>query len=72
MGRGLDREEIADFRAQGFTINNDNKPVEENVGPTGPIPTGTWMRPAFCPRKAKGCAWGSNQQALCRQGYWIL
>jgi hypothetical protein len=55
VGRGLDREEIADLRAQGFTIDDDNKPVKENVGPTGrPIPTGTWMRPAFCPRKSAG------------------
>ncbi len=54
VGRGLDQEEIADLRAQGFTIDNDNEPVEENAGPTGPIPTGTWMRPAFCPRKSAG------------------
>lgn len=54
VGRGLDREEIADLRAQGFTVDDDNEPVEENVGPTGPTPTGTWMRPAFCPRKSAG------------------
>ena len=40
VGRGLDWEEIADLQAQGFTIDDDNEPVEENVGPTGPIPTG--------------------------------
>jgi len=54
VGRGLDREEIADLRAQGFTVDDDNEPVEENAGPTGPISTGTWMRPAFCPRKSAG------------------
>ena len=54
VGRGLDREEIADLRAQGSTVDNDNEPVEENAGPTGPISTGTWMRPAFCPRKSAG------------------
>ncbi len=27
VGRGLDREEIADLQAQGFTIDDDNEPV---------------------------------------------
>ena len=40
MGRGLDWEEIADLQAQGFTVDDDNEPVEENAGFTGPIPTG--------------------------------
>jgi hypothetical protein len=53
-GRFLSREEVDELREQGFTVDDDNEPVEENAGPVGPLPTGTWMRPEFCPRRSNG------------------
>jgi len=47
-------EDIANLRAQGFTVDDDSEPIEENAGPAGPLPTGTWMRPTFCPRQSDG------------------
>jgi hypothetical protein len=55
QGRGLSREEISDLQAQGYKVNDDNKPVEDNQSNPGPPPTGmTWMKPSFCPRRSQG------------------
>ena len=36
-GRTISREEIDELREQGFTVDDNHEPVEENAGPVGPL-----------------------------------
>ena len=49
VGRSLTREEIAELRAAGHTVDDDNEPDEENATAPPPV-TGTWIIPTICPR----------------------
>ena len=53
VGRSLTPEEIAELRAAGHTVDDDNEPDEENASEPPPI-DGTWIRPSFCPRVQLG------------------
>ena len=53
-GRTITADAIAELRAQGFTVDDDNEPVEENAENPGPPPIGTWLRPTTCRRAGQG------------------
>ncbi|KAL9187551.1 hypothetical protein ACHAXT_001654 [Thalassiosira profunda] len=60
VGRGLSAADIAEPRAQGHTVEDDNEPDEDTVAAPPPPPgagppAGTrWITPSFCPRARDG------------------
>ncbi len=57
----MNLEEIAELQVQGFTVNDNKESVEEDWGLVAPLPTGTWMRPMFFPRKSAGYTNGKGK-----------
>ena len=53
IGRGASAADIADLRAQGIEVDNED-PAPENLGPppVQPEAVGEWVRPSICPRRA--------------------
>jgi hypothetical protein len=52
--RNLHSEDIAELRAQGITVDDDNEPDELNAADPGPPPVGTWGKPAACRGASQG------------------
>ncbi|KAL3779887.1 hypothetical protein HJC23_001477 [Cyclotella cryptica] len=54
-GRGLSASEVAELRDQGIEVDDDNKPLPENVGADSlPSPEGTWADLRQCRRNMAG------------------
>ena len=57
-GREMTADEIAEVRAAGLVVENDNGPLPEDAAPPPanelPRLIGEWISPAICPRAADG------------------
>ena len=65
IGRGASADDIADLRAAGIEVDNEDiAPENEGEPPSLPDNVGEWLRPSICPRKA-------NRDIQNLNGCWI-